>query len=232
MQAQAIYHLSADGRLITRTYAQFAERACGFGYYLLKHGYKRVGILASNTPGFLDAIYGIGAAGAVQVGINYRLKSDDLHYIFDHAEVDCIVVDREYVNLLKGFNPKVPLIVDEDTDGVSGQFDRAIAEGLEYNRSLGGKGWDGLHAEAADETQLIALAYTSGTTSRPKGVELTHRGAYLAAISNIIESGLNVQSILSRDRCKYLSILPFFHACGWTFVSEYSEYLERICLPR
>lgn len=62
----------------------------------------------------------------------------------------------------------------------------------------------------------MALAYTSGTTARPKGVEFTHRGAYLASLANIVESGLNVWNA-NAERCHYLWTLPMFHACGWTF---------------
>ena len=87
-------------------------------------------------------------------------------------------------------NKHIPLIVDTDTDAdegeLSGEFDAAVREGLEYDREQGGSGWEGLEAQAADEESLIALAYTSGTTARPKGVEYIHRGCYLAALANII----------------------------------------------
>ena len=71
-----------------------------------------------------------------------------------------------------------------------------------------------LEAQAPDELAVNALAYTSGTTSRPKGVEYTHRGCYMGAVGNIIESGLNYHGT---GRCKYLWTLPMFHATGWTF---------------
>lgn len=100
------------------------------------------------------------------------MKNEDIHYIFNHAEVDLIVVDREYVHLLDGFNPAIRRIVDEDTDAtegeLSGEFDDVIRQGLEYDRKNGNKGWDGLVIRAEDEDEICALAYTSGTTSRPK----------------------------------------------------------------
>ncbi|KAK5136378.1 hypothetical protein LTR08_003504 [Meristemomyces frigidus] len=217
--ACAIYHKTANDQILRRTYGQAAERAKGFAYYLRKKGYKRVGILCTNTPAFLEAIFGIGAAGAVNVGINYRLKEDDISYIFEHAEVDVILVDAEFVHLLNGFrkeHPGVPLIVDTDTDGDEGEYDRAVMEGLDYDRQTGGLGWEDLETQVQDEDSLIALSYTSGTTARPKGVEYTHRSAYLAALANVIESGLNTW-ISTADRCHYLWTLPMFHAMGWTF---------------
>ncbi|KAF2091943.1 AMP dependent synthetase and ligase [Saccharata proteae CBS 121410] len=219
-KAEAIYHVTANSKVLRRSYGEAADRSRGLAYYLKKHGYKRVGILCPNTPAFLESLFGIAAAGAVNVGANYRLKPDDVSYIFQHSEVDVIIVDAEFVHLLDGYTkvkPNVRLIVDTDTDATEGQlsgpFDEAVLEGLQYDHSQGGKGWSGLEAQAANEEDVVALAYTSGTTARPKGVEYTHRGIYLAALGNVIESGLNFHT----GRCRYLWTLPMFHATGWTF---------------
>jgi long-subunit acyl-CoA synthetase (AMP-forming) len=100
---------------------------------------------------------------------------------------------------------------------LSGPFDEAVLEGLQYDQETGNKGWDGLEAQAPDELAVNALAYTSGTTARPKGVEYTHRGCYLGALGNVIESGLNYNV----GRCKYLWTLPMFHA-GGLFRNDFS----------
>ncbi|KAI7176633.1 hypothetical protein KC352_g24095, partial [Hortaea werneckii] len=161
--APCIYHTNSLGQIIQRSYLETADRARGLAYFLRKNGFKRVGILASNTPAFLESIYGVGAAGAVNVAINYRLKPEDLEYIFEHAEVDSILVDREFVGLLEGFQrkfPRVRLIVDEDTDGVEGEYDRVVREGWEEDERAGAQGWQGLETQVPDEDALIALAYT------------------------------------------------------------------------
>lgn len=96
----------------------------------------------------------------------------------------------------------------KDTDATEGElcgpFDEIILEGLTYDRTSGSRGWTGLQTQAGSEDDMLAIPFTYGTTSRPKGVVYTHRGAYLAALGNVIESGLNFHE----GRCKYLWILP------------------------
>ncbi|KAJ5551369.1 hypothetical protein N7535_000680 [Penicillium sp. DV-2018c] len=218
--AEAIHHVTANNKVLRRSYAELADRARGVAYYVKKHGFTRVGILCPNTPAFLESIFAIAAAGAVNVAVNYRLKQEDICYIFEHGDVDAIIVDAEYVPLLEVYrskHPHISIIVDTDTDATEGEltgpFDEAVLEGLRYDLETGAHGWEALESQAADEEAVIALAYTSGTTARPKGVEFTHRGCYLATLANVIESGLNPQG----GRARYLWTLPMFHAMGWTF---------------
>lgn len=85
--AEAIFHITANGQTLRRSYAEFADRARGFAYFLRRHNFKRVGILAPNTPAFLESIFGIAASGGVNVAVNYRLKVEDVQYIFEFSEV-------------------------------------------------------------------------------------------------------------------------------------------------
>ncbi|KAK0623232.1 hypothetical protein B0T14DRAFT_515662 [Immersiella caudata] len=220
-EAEAVYHVTRNNKVLRRSYMELADRARGLAYYLKKKGHKRVGLLAPNTPAFLESVYGIVAAGGVMVPVNIRLKPEDIAYIMAFAEVDSIIVDVEYEGLLDRFrkdHPKVPIIVDVDTDAnegaLCGPFDEAVLEGLLYDRSTGAKGWFALQSKTvANEDDMLAIPFTSGTTSKPKGVIYTHRGAYLATLANVVESGLNVPF----GKCKYLWTLPMFHAVGWTF---------------
>src|SRR5438128_627938 len=62
-----------------------------------------------------------------------------------------------------------------------------------------------------DESDLISINYTSGTTSRPKGVMITHRNAYLNVVGTLAHHPMCMDD-------RYLWTLPMFHANGWTFV--------------
>ncbi|TGJ78760.1 hypothetical protein E0Z10_g10006 [Xylaria hypoxylon] len=161
--AEAIYHVTANGKVLRRSYGEFADAREG-------------------CP-FLESIFGVIAAGGVLVPVNYRLKSDDVNYIFDFAEVDSIIVDQEYLSLLDDFkktHPNVRFIIDLDTDATegldAGPFDEAVIEGLQYEQSRETKGWPGL-PECTGEDDMVAIPFTSGTTARPKGCVYTHRGA-------------------------------------------------------
>ena len=109
--------------------------------------------------------------------------------------------------------------MDADNDPATGDpsspYADAIREGLRFDAAQGQRGWAALETQPRDENDVIALAYTSGTTARPKGVELTHRGAYLAALANVVEAGLHAAP--DGTAARYLWTLPMFHAAGWTF---------------
>ncbi len=247
--AEAIVHITSNGRSLRRNYAEFADRARGLAWYFAHHGFRRIGILAPNTPAFLETIYAAGAAGGVLVPVNIRLIASDIAYIFDWADVDIIVADAQFAPLLsKGADnfaskhPTVPVLIDADIDTTEGElrgaYDAAVLEGLqieaqhqpaheqhEQHADGGASRWERLRAfvgaapghQPIEEDGTIAIPFTSGTTARPKGVEFTHRGAYLAALANVAESGLNGDEESPTARCRYLWTLPMFHAVGWTF---------------
>src|SRR5207302_10917452 len=81
---------------------------------------------------------------------------------------------------------------------------------LDYETLLANAGRD-FRPATIRETDLLTINYTSGTTSRPKGVMITHRNAYTNVVGTLIHFPMT-----RADR--YLWTLPMFHANGWTFV--------------
>ena len=78
----------------------------------------------------------------------------------------------------------------------------------------------------ADEWDAISLNYTSGTTGDPKGVVYHHRGAYLNAISNVLDWDMPSHAV-------YLWTLPMFHCNGWCFPWSVAERAgTSVCLRR
>src|SRR2546428_187757 len=78
----------------------------------------------------------------------------------------------------------------------------------------------------ADEMETISINYTSGTTGRPKGVMIHHRGAYLNAMGEVVETGMGFEA-------KYLWTLPMFHCNGWCFTWGVTAMAgTHVCLRR
>lgn len=74
--------MTSNNQILRRSYAEFADRARGLAYYLRGNGRRRVGVLATNTPAFLESIFGIVAAGGVLVPVNYRYVLSCPTYVF------------------------------------------------------------------------------------------------------------------------------------------------------
>ncbi|XP_021745205.1 butyrate--CoA ligase AAE11, peroxisomal-like [Chenopodium quinoa] len=81
---------------------------------------------------------------------------------------------------------------------------------LEYEQVIGMGDPNFVAVKLDDEWDPIALNYTSGTTSEPKGVVYSHRGAYLSTLSMVLGWEMGTEPI-------YLWSLPMFHCNGWTF---------------
>src|SRR5207247_5513081 len=76
------------------------------------------------------------------------------------------------------------------------------------------------------ENDLLTINYTSGTTSRPKGVMITHRNAYMNSVGTLVHEPMSCAD-------RYLWTLPMFHANGWTFVWTVTAVgATHVCLPK
>src|SRR5256885_7572470 len=171
----------------------------------------RVAYIAPNTHAQLESFYAVPQIGAVLVPLNYRLTADDFIYLINHSGSKVICAHSDYLEAIDGIRSLLPNV------------EAFIAlEGAEQDNSEGPQGWLGyeklLSASATDfnrpeirETDLLTINYTSGTTSKPKGVMITHRNAYLNVIGTLIHHPMSLAD-------RYLWTLPMFHANGWTFV--------------
>jgi fatty-acyl-CoA synthase len=189
------------------TYRQFAGRVRRLASALRDAGLEkgdRVAFVAPNIPALLEAHYGVPAAGGVLVAVNYRLTADDVGFILRHSGARLVFVDHEYEHL----------VADADDDGSAVErvvrIDDTGATGDPYEDFLAGGSEEALPVVLADEDEPISVNYTSGTTGQPKGAVYHHRGAYLNALGEVVETRLSPESV-------YLWTLPMFHCNGWCF---------------
>ena len=180
------------------TYRQFAEAVTRMARALEGSGVgqsDRVAFLMPNLPELLMAHFAVPLLGAVLVAINTRLSAPEIEYILDHSGSSLLIADPALLDALADF--KAPPAVKE-----------TIALGSGFSAFLERGNDEPLPWRVDDEHRPISINYTSGTTGRPKGVQYTHRGAYLNALAELIHSHHHPKSV-------YLWTLPMFHCNGW-----------------
>jgi fatty-acyl-CoA synthase len=186
----------AEGSLGSITYHEMYARARGMAAALdamdVAPG-ERVAIVSPNSGRFLISYFGVSAYGRVLVPINFRLNTDEVTYIVEHSGAKVLLVDPELDEQLAGVGAPVRVVLDGRDDA---QLFTPLADGH------GPREWSG------DEDAACSINYTSGTTARPKGVELTHRTCWLNAASFGWHTTVT-------DRDVLLHTLPMFHCNGW-----------------
>ena len=190
------------------SYRELNERVDRLSNALLDLGLERgdrVCMLSPNSHFYLESFYAAAQVGIILVPLNYRLVAADHEYILNHAGVRAVLVDWEYAGVVDEIRGKLPNV------------EHWIVAQDEGETAAGWTSWNEL-VEAASatpptrpsigENETVSINYTSGTTSRPKGVIMTHRNSYLNAYNMIVHNGLTHDDV-------ELWTLPMFHCNGW-----------------
>jgi fatty-acyl-CoA synthase len=189
------------------TYRAFFDRCDRWSAALQSLGVARgdrVAYIAPNTHAQLESFYSVPQIGAVLVPLNYRLTPSDFAYLIEHSGSRVVCADAEYLDAIDSIRTKIPgvqhfVALEGAREGWLNYEERMALAAAAFDRPEIG------------ENDLLTINYTSGTTSRPKGVMITHRNAYMNVVGTLIHFRLT-----PADR--YLWTLPMFHANGWTFV--------------
>ncbi len=175
------------------TYSALAERSRALGAGLESLGVAqggRVAMVSQNSARLLTLLFGAPSSGRVAVPINFRLSPVEVAYIVEHCGADVLLVDPELEAALADVTAPTKLTIGIDTDEIL------------YRHDLEASPWE------PDEDATAYINYTSGTTARPKGVEMTHRNEWINAATFGWQAGVS-------DRDVYLHTLPMFHCNGW-----------------
>jgi len=185
-----------------RLASALAHRGVGVG--------DTVAVMLANTPEMFECHFGVPMSGGVLNTLNTRLDADAIAFMLKHGEAKILITDTEYAPIVSGALARLdtkPLVIDVvDVLGPGGDL---LGES-DYETFIAKGDPDFAWQLPADEWDAISLNYTSGTTGNPKGVVYHHRGAYLNALSNIVDWGMPRHSV-------YLWTLPMFHCNGWCF---------------
>jgi fatty-acyl-CoA synthase len=169
-----------------------------------------VAVMAANTPEMVEVHFGVPMTGGVLNTLNTRLDAEAIAFMVGHGEAKVLITDTEFAPTIEAALARLerkPLVIDiADSEGPGGKR----LGSTDYEAFIGGGDPAFAWRLPADEWEAVALNYTSGTTGNPKGVVYHHRGAYLNALSNIIDWGMPRHAV-------YLWTLPMFHCNGWCF---------------
>jgi fatty-acyl-CoA synthase len=204
------------------TYEQFLDRCDRWSATLQRLGVAqtdRVAYIAPNTHPQLESFYAVPQIGAVLVPINYRLTPEDFAYLINHSGAKIVCAHSDYLEAVESIRSKLPAV--EHFIALEGSHDGW----LDYEMLLTESAREFIRPQI-DENDLLTINYTSGTTSRPKGVMITHRNAYLNSVGTLVHEHMTCSD-------RYLWTLPMFHANGWTFVwTVTAAGATHVCLPK
>lgn len=197
------------------TYQEWGERIYGLARAVgaaVPPG-SRVAVLSPNTHQGLLTYAGVPWSGNILVPLNTRLVPEEYAFQLRHARVALVLADA-------GLAPKV-----EDTCQDLGIPLWVLGEGGDFEERLSAQDASPLPYMVVDEDDVITINYTSGTTSSPKGVMLTHRNTMLNAIGTLYTLGLDQDSVCLRT-------LPDFHVNAWGAVwSPFGVGAAHVTLP-
>ena len=165
----------------------------------------RVAIVSHNSARLLIALFAVSGYSRVVVPINFRLNSDEVAYIVEQSGAAVLLVDPELDEALADVTAPHRFTLGRSSDKILFRFDREPIA------------WEG-----ASEDDVASINYTSGTTARPKGVELTHRNLYINALTFGWQTGVD-------DPDVYLWAVPMFHCNGWGMVYAVTASRQRRC---
>jgi fatty-acyl-CoA synthase len=177
-----------------QTYRELAERAraqaAGLDALGVGHG-ERIAIVSQNSARLLSSFFGVSAYGRVVVPVNFRLRAPEVKHIVEHSGASVLLVDPELDDELSSISAPHRFVLGVESDEALHDFDREPAP------------WE------PEEEATASINYTSGTTARPKGVQLTHRNLWINSTVFGWQLGIS-------DRDVLLHTLPQFHVNGWT----------------
>ncbi|SEN04547.1 Acyl-CoA synthetase (AMP-forming)/AMP-acid ligase II [Mesobacillus persicus] len=204
-----------------QTYAQVIERTGLLASALASYGVRqgdRVGIISTNSPEVVEAFFATFQLGATVVPINYRAKAEELAFMLEDAGLKVLLIEKRYADLLE------PLAADK---GIARTIivDGYHRVGQEYEEVIQSSSHPLIDFADVDDSDLAILLYTSGTTSRPKGVMITY-----GQLSNYVMGHSEAADGLPKGAS--MIVVPNYHVAGATSICNGIYSGRRLILLR
>lgn len=193
---------SVEGERRATTYARLNSDANKIARGLRANGLRqgdRLALVAGNSSHFLAVMFACFKAGIVVVPINYLQSPDDVTFNFEHGEVSAVIYDGELEELCCKCSQDIDAIRFKLSLGDNSKYcDTTLSEILAHQSD------EEILDIMIDDRDTALVLYTSGTTSRPKGVEVSHLALTLASLNNPLCFGFTRGGA-------HLNVLPTFH---------------------
>ncbi|XP_004509425.1 butanoate--CoA ligase AAE1-like [Cicer arietinum] len=191
-----------------------------------------VATLAPNVPAMYELHFAVPMAGAILCTLNSRLDAAMVSVLLEHSQAKILFVDYQLLeiaqgalNLLRERGTELPIIVLLTDSEYSSTID-ITSTSYEYEKLVDVGHNDFNIVRPRSEWDPISVNYTSGTTSSPKGVVYSHRGAYLNSLAAVLVSQMDLFPV-------YLWIVPLFHCNGWCLPwGVAAQFGTNICLRK
>jgi acyl-CoA synthetase (AMP-forming)/AMP-acid ligase II len=220
--------LVANG--VRRSYAEMEARANRLAHHLAAQGIgpgDHVGIYALNCVEWVETLWAVFKIRAIWININFRYVEDELRYIFDNADLQALVYQRQFAPRVAAVRDCMPRLVHSI----------AIEDGSDAGfEGLGSVAYEEAMASASPERDFAPrspddryILYTGGTTGMPKGVVWRHEDVFFALGGGIdAQSGWKAkrpEDMVSRAEAPgprtFFSLAPLMHgASQWAVIGR------------
>ncbi|MFI6272864.1 class I adenylate-forming enzyme family protein [Micromonospora zamorensis] len=183
------------------TFGALDERSNRLASATLAHGIapgERIAVLSNNRYEYFEISAAMAKAGIPTVPLNTKNNSLDNAYILAHSRARGIILADELAGNVDGLLDDLPLVLSFAGE-VGQRYETFLGQGRAVDPQV-----------PVDELDPFCITYTSGTTGRPKGVLLTHRGRVLTAFGVGLDYGLGPNR-------STIAVAPMYHGAGFAF---------------